>query len=187
MTNSNLRSANPARKKVVVVAQGTVETDPTALIVPTMQVLANFPDKFMVIAILGSRGARLPATIAVPPNARVADYLSYDAVLPHADLWVHNGGYGAITHGIAHGVPMVIAGEGQDKAENARRAAYCGLGVDLACARPTQGDVGFAIDMVLLSDNSGRFREVAARMHRAAQEMDCFGLIEDEILKLVEC
>ncbi|KKY32820.1 putative udp-glucuronosyl udp-glucosyltransferase [Diaporthe ampelina] len=97
-------------KKVVVVAQGTVETDPNDLIIPTIEALRE-RDDVLVAAIMGRKGAALPADFEVPRNALVTDYLHYDAVLPHADVWVHNGGYGAITHGIAHGVPMVVAGE----------------------------------------------------------------------------
>ena len=49
-----------------------------------------------------------------------------DAALAHADAWVHNGGFGAVCHGLAHGVPQVVAGEGMDKGENAARVARSG-------------------------------------------------------------
>ncbi|KAK3376540.1 hypothetical protein B0T24DRAFT_718873 [Lasiosphaeria ovina] len=174
-------------RKIVVVAQGTVETEPTELIIPTLQILAGRGvrddgdgDDILTIAILGSRGARL-APEHVPANARVVDYLAYDAVLPYADVWVHNGGYGATMHGIAHGVPMVIAGEGQDKLENGRRVAWSGLGVDLACARPPRDALAGAIDEVLRNPT---YKEVARRMQETARSMDCFKEVEDEILKL---
>ena len=181
-SNSSLEPTDSRRKRVVVVAQGTVETEPTELIIPTLELLAGRSD-VLSVAILGSRGARLSPGVLIPANARVVDYLNYDAVLPHADLWVHNGGYGATMHGISHGVPMVIAGEGQDKPENGRRVAWSGLGIDLESARPGRENLALAIDEVLANS---RYREVAERMKRTSELMDCFGNIEQEILKLVE-
>lgn len=84
------------QRKVVVVAQGTVETNPYDLIIPTIQAMMGRED-VLVVAIMGRKGASLPEEFDVPDNARVTDYLHYDAILPHASVWVHNGGYGAIT------------------------------------------------------------------------------------------
>jgi len=182
VSNSELQRGDPERRKVVVVAQGTVETEPTELIIRAMQLLEGRRD-ITTIAILGSRGARLPDWFEIPDNARVVDYLVYDAVLPLADLWIHNGGYGATTQGIAHGVPMVIAGEGQDKPESARRVAWSGLGLDLGCARPAREQLESAIHEVLTNP---KFRDVAERMKKTAQGMDCFGLIESEINSIIE-
>jgi UDP:flavonoid glycosyltransferase YjiC (YdhE family) len=165
---------------VVIVAQGTVETEPTELIIPTLQHLSNHSN-VLTVAILGSRGATL-SSFEVPDNARIADYLVYDAVLPYADLWVHNGGYGATTHGISHGVPQVIAGEGQDKPESAKRVAYSGIGIDLGCARPGIERLGKAIDRVL--EGSG-FRDAARRLKETAEGMDCVRIVEDEVLRIV--
>ena len=167
-------------RKVVVVAQGTVETEPTELILPTMRLLASAPD-VLTVAILGVRGASL-STTALFHNSRVADYLSYDAILPYASLWVHNGGYGATMHGIAHGVPMVLAGDTQDKPENGKRVAYCGVGVDLATARPTDAALEAAIREVL---GNPAYAAKAKAMQAEAQGMDCVGNVEEMILQLV--
>ncbi|OAA55521.1 signal recognition particle protein srp54 [Niveomyces insectorum RCEF 264] len=160
------RKTHPAtRKKVVVVAQGTVETEATELILPTLQLL-GICDNVLTVAILGVRGATMPPQDTLPSNARVADYLSYDAVLPFADVWVHNGGYGATMHGIAHGVPMVIAGSGQDKPENGKRVQFSGLGIDLACARPPRDELQKAIQAVLYEP---KYMETAKSMQRTAR------------------
>ncbi|CAK7225384.1 hypothetical protein SBRCBS47491_005871 [Sporothrix bragantina] len=167
-------------RKVVVVAQGTVETEPTELILPTMRLLADTPD-VLTVAILGVRGATLKADL--PTNSRVADYLSYDAILPYASLWVHNGGYGATMHGIAHGVPMVIAGDTQDKPESGKRVAYCGIGLDLKTARPTDETLGAAIKEVLGDE---KFAATAKAMQAEAASMDCVGNVEEMILQLLD-
>ncbi len=134
----------------MVVAQGTVEVDPNDLILPTIRAMEKREDVY-VVAILGRKNATLPPDVAgsLPSNARITDYLHYDAVLPHAHAWVHNGGYGAVQHGIAHGVPMVVGGEGQDKTENTKRIAWSGVGVDLESARPEMEQLRRSIDAVL--------------------------------------
>ncbi|KAK1767495.1 hypothetical protein QBC33DRAFT_451610 [Phialemonium atrogriseum] len=182
VSNSDLDHNDERKKKVIVVAQGTVETDPNELIIPTLQWLADHKD-IMTVAILGHRGASLPPDFDVPGNARIADYLQYDAILPHANLWIHNGGYGATMHGLAHGVPMVIAGEGQDKAESAKRVAWSGVGVDLECARPGIERIGRAIEKVL---GEGTYKETAAAMKLLAEGLDCFGDVEREVLSMID-
>jgi len=180
VANASLNERDPNRKKVVVVAQGTVETEPTELILPTMRHLEG-QAHVLTVAILGSRGARLSPTVKVPHNARIADYLNYDAILRHADLWVHNGGYGATTHGISHGVPMVIAGEGQDKPESGKRVAYSGLGINLGCARPSIERLGEAINRVL---EESCFVRAARQLSSVAARTNCVGLVQEEIFRL---
>jgi UDP:flavonoid glycosyltransferase YjiC (YdhE family) len=165
--------------KVVVVAQGTVETDPWELILPTIFAMAERKD-VLVVAILGRKGATLPSQNSrpLPSNTRVTDYLHYDAVLPHAHAWVHNGGYGAVQHGIANGVPMVVAGEGQDKTENAKRVAYSGAGVDLGTAKPEVEDVRRAVEAVLDVPN---YRERVEVLRQEAEALSCYDAIETAV------
>lgn len=166
-------------KKVVVVAQGTVETNPYDLIIPTIEAMRG-RDDVLVAAIMGRRGAGLPGGFKVSDNARVTDYLHYDAILPHARVWVHNGGYGAITHGIAHGVPMVVAGEGQDKPENIRRVRYSGIGVGLGSSKPSVSDLKLSLDDVL---NNSRYHERVKVLGQETIDLDCFGRIEKAVMQ----
>jgi UDP:flavonoid glycosyltransferase YjiC (YdhE family) len=171
--------------KVVVVAQGTVETDPDELILPTIWAMAGRED-VLVVAIMGRKGATLVPQngMEIPPNARIADYLHYDAVLPHAHAWVHNGGYGAVQHGIAHGVPMVVAGEGQDKSENAKRMAFSGAGVDLGTAKPSIEAVGRAVEAVL---DVPSYRDRVQLLKKEAEELDCYNAVGAAVSKLWSC
>ncbi|KAK0732009.1 hypothetical protein B0H67DRAFT_477303 [Lasiosphaeris hirsuta] len=168
-------------RKVAVVAQGTVEVDPSDLIIPTIRAMASRAHDVLVVAILGRKGAALPEHVELPLNARVTDYLHYDAVLPFASAWVHNGGYGALQHGIAHGVPMVVTGEGQDKIENARRIEWCGAGVNLGRVAPGVEEVRQAVGLVL---DDKRFRQKVRALQKESQELACFDAAEREILAL---
>jgi len=107
-------------KKLIFVAQGTVSMNPYDLIIPTMLAFQNRDDILVVVA-LGKKGLSLPEGTLIPKNARVADFLPYDEILEFTDCFVSNGGYGAIQHGLSHGVPQLVAGEDADKAENCAR------------------------------------------------------------------
>ncbi|ROV93292.1 hypothetical protein VSDG_06833 [Cytospora chrysosperma] len=168
-------------KKVVIVAQGTVETDPNDLIIPTIEAMRGRDDVF-VVAIMGRRGATLPEGFDKPGNALVTDYLSYDAVLPFASAWVHNGGYGAITHGIAHGVPMVVAGEGQDKTENVRRVRFSGVGAGLGTPRPGEEDLRASLEAVL---GERKFQDRVQVLKKETEDLDCFGRVEKAVLRVL--
>lgn len=170
---------NHKTKQIVVVAQGTVETDPTDLIIPTIEAMRE-RDNVLVVAIMGRKGATLPRSFSVPVNTRVTDYLHYDAILPYASVWVHNGGYGAVTHGVAHGIPMVVAGEGQDKPENIRRVQYAGIGVGLATPTPGVEDVRAALEDVL---GDGTYKARVLALKKETEELDCFGRVERTIAK----
>ena len=115
-------------------------------------------------------------------NTRVADYLAYGAILPYTDLWVHNGGYGAVTQGIAHGIPMVIAGDGQDKPECAKRGGWSGIGLDLAVSRPGRARLGDAIKQVLETES---FRVRVEELKRESEAMSCYDNVEEEVMKIV--
>jgi UDP:flavonoid glycosyltransferase YjiC (YdhE family) len=178
-----VKGARQKGKKVVVVAQGTVEVDPNDLILPTLRAMAGRTSDLLVVAILGRKGGTLPSGYLTPENARVADYLHYDAVLPYANAWVHNGGYGAVQHGIAHGVPMLVAGEGMDKVENANRIQRCGVGVNLGRPGPSPEAVKKAVDAVL---DDERYKRVAASLRNESLDLTCFDAVRSEVLRLSE-
>jgi len=110
-------------KKVIFVAQGTVSMNPYDLIIPSMLAFQNRDDIIVVVA-LGKQGLTLPEGTLIPDNARVSDFLPYDEILEFTDCFVSNGGYGAIQHGLGHGVPQLVAGKDADKAENCARVGY---------------------------------------------------------------
>lgn len=206
VANSALERGDPRRKKVLVVTQGTVEINLEDLTLPTIRAFAaasssspSLPgsnlnshsiagnNDVLIIAILGWKNARLLDAkgneISTPPNALLADYLSYDAALQHADVWIHNGGFGAVCHGIAHGVPMVVAGEGMDKGEDARRVAWSGCGVDVGTAKPSVEQVRDAVARVLGDQKfADRMRELRAE----SEALDSGEVIEEALLGLLD-
>jgi UDP:flavonoid glycosyltransferase YjiC (YdhE family) len=49
---------------------------------------------------------------------------------------ITNGGYGAIQHALRLGIPIIVAGETEDKAANGALVQWSGVGINLAVRRP---------------------------------------------------
>jgi UDP:flavonoid glycosyltransferase YjiC (YdhE family) len=127
---------NNKTKKIVGVSQGSIAMDFTDLVIPTMTGLANRDDILVVVA-LGRKGAALPEGTPIPANARVADFLPFDELMPHCSAFISNGGYGTFQHTIDHGIPIIVGGATEDKPEVAGRAEWSGMGINLHTGTPT--------------------------------------------------
>lgn len=130
-------------RPVVHVTQGTVATDVRALIRPTLDALAA--EELLVVATTPAP----EALGALPANARVARFIPHAELLPHVDAVVTNAGYNGVLAALAHGVPLVCAGDSEDKPEVASRVAWSGAGIDLRTGQPTARRVGDAVRSVL--------------------------------------
>ncbi|KZZ91055.1 UDP-glucuronosyl/UDP-glucosyltransferase [Moelleriella libera RCEF 2490] len=175
-----VQAAAPKKKKVVFVSQGTINHDVHQLIVPTLAALAGRED-LLVVATMGDRDARVEAVPVLPPNARVANYIPYDAVLPYTDVFVSNAGYGAFTHAVMNGVPAVFAGTTEDKIEVAMRAEWAGFACNLGTQTPSQAQISEAVDMVFAND---RFKARALQLKTENEHMDALARIEKHIVAL---
>ncbi|MEV0355743.1 glycosyltransferase [Nocardia sp. NPDC050697] len=145
-------------RPVVLVTQGTIaNTDPTELIRPTIDALAD-EDALVVVTTGGRPIAELGA---LPGNVRAAQYLPYDLLFPRLAVFVTNGGYGGVQYALAHGVPLVVAGATEDKPEVAARVAWSGTGIDLRTGRPAPAALRRAVRSVL---GEPRYRSAAARL-----------------------
>ncbi|KAG5949601.1 hypothetical protein E4U53_005827 [Claviceps sorghi] len=166
-------------RKVIAVTQGTVAVKYQDLLIPTLKALASRSD-LLVVAILGQRGVSLPADVTVPPNAHVIDYLPYEAILPHASLFVSNAGYGGFIQGMLHGVPMVLAGTTEDKRDVACRGAYSGIAINLKTDTPELDQIAQAVDEVLGDD---RYKRRVMEIRQENKDMKTMDIIEGTILQ----
>jgi UDP:flavonoid glycosyltransferase YjiC (YdhE family) len=164
-------------KRVVVVTQGTVAVVLTDLLIPSLQALAD-RDDLLVVAILGQQGIALPEDVVLPANARVVDYLPYDAILPHAAAFIMNGGYGGVIHGINHGVPMVLAGDTEDKPEVGMRAEHAGFAVNLRTGKPKPKAIRDALDQVLTDPS---FKKKIVSVKAESEALGAMKMIEAQI------
>ena len=162
-------------RPVVHVTQGTIDNvDLGRLIAPTLRALAD--EDVLVVATTGGRpvqdveralGGPLPA------NARVAEFLPYDVLLPLTDAVVTNGGFGGVQRVIAHGLPLVVAGSTEDKPEVAARVAWAGCGRNLRTGSPRPDAVQRAVRDVLTTPSyRARSRELATAIAALPDPLD---------------
>lgn len=155
-------------RRVVLVSQGTVANgDFGQLVEPTLRALAD-RDDLLVVATTGGRPIDAVAG-PVPANARLATFLPFAPLLSKVDVLVTNGGYGTVSMALAAGVPLVVSGRSEDKAEVAARIAWSGVGIDLASEAPSPEAVRDAVSRVLDEPN---FRDRAAALSRSFAEVD---------------
>lgn len=148
-------------RRVVHVTQGTVANSGWGLVEAAVAALAD-EDLLVVVSTGGRPVDSLPT--GMPGNVRVAEYLPYEQLLPRTDVLVTNGGYGGVHYALEHGVPIVVAGRTEDKAEVSARIAWAGVGIDLRSDTPTPEQVGRAVRRVLADS---RYRERAAAIGEA--------------------
>ena len=146
-------------QKVVIVTQGTVEKDPEKIIVPTLEAFKN--TDFLVVATTGGSGtaelkARYPGE-----NLIIEDFIPFDDIMPYADAYVTNGGYGGVLLGIQHELPLVVAGVHEGKNEINARIDYFSLGINLNTEHPTPVQVRGAVQRVV---NDSRYKVNVRRL-----------------------
>lgn len=165
-------------KSVVVISQGTVDNrDPEKLFVPALTALAG--TEHLAIACTGRRHTTALRVRFPHDNVVVEDWVDFDALLPRADLFICNGGYGSITQALIAGVPILSAGKLEAKNDINARLAYRGLGLDLKTERPKASQISASVKRVL-GDPS--FKANVARVAAALQARRPLETIEAALL-----
>ncbi|HEX3471930.1 MAG TPA: nucleotide disphospho-sugar-binding domain-containing protein [Silvibacterium sp.] len=168
-----LEEAKKAGRKVVLVSQGTIaNNDLGKLLAPVIQALGDRED-FLVLATTGGKAIEeIPCPI--PPNTVASKFLNFSAILPYVEVLVAYGSYGTVTQALSFGVPMVVAGKGEDKPEVGARVTWTGCGIDLATDQPTPKQVRDAVDRILTQPEyrlrAGELAQDFAR-HDTAREL----------------
>jgi UDP:flavonoid glycosyltransferase YjiC (YdhE family) len=166
-----------AAERVVVVTQGTIANlDLTELIEPALEALADLD--VLVVATLG-RDAQLTD---VPANARIAEFIPFAELLAHTSVLVSNGGYGGVQQALRHAVPMVLAGQSEDKVEVTARTAWAGAAINLATQRPAAADIRRAVESVL---DTPTYKERAAELSEQYSKHDALAEIHATIGELI--
>jgi MGT family glycosyltransferase len=162
-------------RPVVLVTQGTLANhDFNELIQPALSGLAH--ENVIVIVAAGRSDTQ---TLAIPENARVASFIPFCRLLPKVDVFVTNGGYGAVNHAFSLGVPIVVAGETEDKDMVATRVGWTGAGINLQTRYPSAQQIRNGVRAIL---ENRQYRDRAKLLREKFSRYDAL----DELARTVD-
>jgi MGT family glycosyltransferase len=184
--NGHPKSSMPAwwdsldrSKPVVLVTQGTIANrDLSQLIEPAIAALAN--EQVTVIVAAGRpdlEAIRLPGRVK-PENTKIENFIPFEQILPKVDVFVTNGGFGSVNLSLSKGIPMVVAGDTEDKIFTANRVGWSGTGINLETGRPTGEQIRTSVRAVL-SDK--KYKENAKRLQEEFGRYNAFDLITETV------
>jgi MGT family glycosyltransferase len=170
-------------KPVVLVTQGTIANrDFSQLIEPAIAVLAT--EQMTVIVAAGRpdlEAIRLPGGVQ-PNNVKIENFIPFEQILPKVDVFLTNGGFGAVNLALSNGVPMVVAGDTEDKTFTAARVRWTGTGINLETGRPTGEQIRTAVRGVL-SDK--KYKKNAMRLQKEFAGYNSLALITESVNSLL--
>lgn len=133
-------------ERVILVTQGTVEKDIQKLLVPTLEAFKG-SNHLVVCTTGGSKTCELRAKFP-QDNFIIEDFIPFSDVMPYADVYITNGGYGGVMLGIENNLPLVVGGIHEGKNEINARVGYFKLGINLKTEKPMPAQIRNAVKTV---------------------------------------
>jgi len=162
---------------IVLLNQGTVAKNLDDLINPAIDALK---DEAVNVIIVPAIENELPN---LPENMYAERYIPFGNLLPHIDIMISNGGFGATQNALAHGIPLIIAGATEDKMEVAARVEYSGAGINLRKQSPSSLEIKNAVNC-LLTDSS--FKQKATELQSEFSKYDAVTLAVQSIEEIIK-
>jgi len=168
--------------KVILVTQGTVEKDVEKIIVPTLEAFKD--SNYLVVATTGgSQTAELKVRYP-QKNIIIEDFIPFGDVMPFADLYITNGGYGGVLLGIQNQLPLLVAGVHEGKNEINARVGYFELGLNLQTEKPFPLQIKLAAEKVLSDEKYKRnVEKLAAEFNEYSPNELCEKYVKDIFLQ----
>ena len=167
----------PGEEPLVLVAPSTSQDTEQRMLRTSLAGLAGEP-----VRVLATTNVRGDASVAgaVPDNARVVDWLSYERVMPHCAAVVCHAGHGTVMRALSCGVPLVACPAAGDMAENAARVTWAGVGVSLPRRLVSARGIKLAVRRLLADDSyTARTRDLAAWAERNDGSKRAADVMED--------
>jgi UDP:flavonoid glycosyltransferase YjiC (YdhE family) len=147
-------------KPVILISQGTVDNkDPHKLIVPALEALKD-SGALLIVATGYSKTDEL-RKMHPQDNIIIEDFVDFDFMLDHTDLFICNGGYGSILLSLSKGVPVLAAGIREGKNDINAHVDYFGAGIDLHTESPRPADIRRAAERIF---GESRWKQTVARL-----------------------
>jgi UDP:flavonoid glycosyltransferase YjiC (YdhE family) len=110
-----------------------------------------------------------PGQLPKPMPVTVAHfrYVPLDLLLPRASVFIHHGGVGSTSQGLAAGIPQVVVPLAHDQFDNAERVQRLGAGDWVATKRFTGRRLSALLQKLLTS------QEVAKSCRQLAKKLEC--------------
>jgi UDP:flavonoid glycosyltransferase YjiC (YdhE family) len=179
-TVEDLKKLKSSYDKLVLVTQGTIEKDPEKILVPTLKAFIN--KRILVVATTG--GSKTEELKKRFPHASfyITDFLPFEGVMPLADLYISNGGYGGVMMSIKYKVPMIVAGVFEGKNEICSRVGYFGVGINLRTERPSAHDILRAANRIFANNSFAKNLEKTAADF---ESFDAMQICSNQVNKLI--
>jgi UDP:flavonoid glycosyltransferase YjiC (YdhE family) len=166
--------APPGDDPLVLVAPSTSQDPEQRMLAAALEGLAGEP-----VRVLATKNRREPPQpLAVPPNARLVDWVSYASAMPGCAAVICHAGHGTVARALAAGVPVVACPAAGDMAENAARVRWAGVGVSLPRRFVTPRGVRTAVRRVLADP---RYASGARRLGDWAERHDGAAVAADAL------
>jgi len=132
----------------IFITQGSVDIyDIHKLIIPSLKALHH--EKVHLIISTGGKETAELKQLFPQENIIIEKYIPYALIMPFTSVMITNGGYGGVSTALSFGVPVIIAGNSEDKPEIASRLKYCGAGINLKTGRPSPSKIRNAVQHIL--------------------------------------
>ncbi|KAF2827099.1 UDP-Glycosyltransferase/glycogen phosphorylase [Ophiobolus disseminans] len=139
-----------------------------ALLIPALEAMKERTDVLVIATTVAVEFDALQ-DLVIRSNARIAKFVPYDVLLPQVDILVNNGGYGAVIQSLQLGVPMVLAGQGEDKNLTNTIVEWKEVGANLGTMRPSIEAVRNGISKVL---EDAKYKKNAVAMSKNFDKYD---------------
>jgi UDP:flavonoid glycosyltransferase YjiC (YdhE family) len=154
---------------VILISQGTVDNkDPHKLIVPALEALKD-SGALLVVATGYSKTDDL-RNLYPQDNIIIEDFVDFDFILEHTDLFICNGGYGSVLQSLSKGVPLLTAGIREGKNDVNAHVDYFGVGIDLRTENPKAVEIQRSAERILgephWKQNVARLRDEFSGYHQ---------------------
>jgi len=123
-----------------LVTLGTVFTGDLGFLSWAAQAMARLG--LVPLVVLGrplEAGPKAELVAALPPGARLLNWVDFDHVFPRLSVIVHHGGMGTTHAAVVHGLPQVVVPHAADQRGQARRVAQAKVGISLSAVEVRQG------------------------------------------------